>query len=82
MKSDIITRKVTEKILIKKCHCCGHILETAKEASKCPSCKKSFLPVNYFGKVHAKNSTDFKNLFLSSDELHEEDLIKGINVLW
>ena len=82
MKQSVITRKVTEKVIIKKCHCCGHLLETVKEASKCTSCKKSFLPTNYFGKVHAKNTAEFKNLFLNSDELHEDDMIKGIQVIW
>lgn len=82
MKAEIRSRKVTEKVIIKKCHCCGHLLETAREASKCPSCKKSFLPTNYFAKVHAKNSEEFKDLFLGSDELHEDDLIKGIQVIW
>jgi len=70
------------KIIIKKCHVCGEMIESGKEAQKCPKCKKSFLPSNYFNKVHAKNNFEFDNLFSSSDELHEDDLIKGISVLW
>jgi len=82
VKVENLTRKVKEKVIIKKCHCCGHLMETYREAQKCGSCKKSFLPSNYFGKVHTKNSEDFKNLFLTSDELHEDDLIKGMYVIW
>lgn len=79
-----ITRveKKTGKILIKKCHICGTVAESYSEVKKCDNCKKSFLPSNYFGKVHAKNSEEFAKLFSSSDELYEEDLIKGIAVLW
>ncbi len=75
-------KKVKNTTLIKKCHCCGHIMESKKEVQKCGECNKSFLPLNYFSKIHAKNSEEFKNLFCKSDELHEEDLIRGINVLW
>jgi hypothetical protein len=70
------------KTLIRKCHVCGTLVEGTKEAMRCGGCRKAFLPSNYFGKVHAKNSEDYSELFLSSDELHEEDLIKGINVIW
>ena len=61
---------------------CGFLNESSKEVSKCGKCNKSFLPLNYFGKVHAKNTEEFKNLFATSDEIHEEDLIKGIHALW
>lgn len=70
------------KVIIKKCHMCGSVVEGYKEAKKCTGCKKSFLPSNYFGKVHAKNSKEYDELFSHSDELHEDDLVKGINVLW
>lgn len=68
--------------IVKKCHVCGHLMETRKEADKCECCNKPFLPMNYFSKVHAKNSADFKNLFSKASELHEEDMIKGLTVLW
>ncbi|MCF8058776.1 MAG: hypothetical protein K9K67_05740 [Bacteriovoracaceae bacterium] len=70
------------KLLVKKCHVCGSLMESYIERKKCTQCKKSFLPTNYFSKVHAKNSKEFDELFSSSDDLHEEDLIKGISVLW
>tara|TARA_R110002072_G_scaffold534_6_gene3886 strand:- start:66007 stop:66255 length:249 start_codon:yes stop_codon:yes gene_type:complete len=70
------------KLIIKKCHCCGHLNETFKEIKRCTGCKKSFLPANYFGKVHAQNDADYENLYANSEELREEDLVKGINVLW
>ncbi len=75
-------KKTTGKVLIKKCHVCGHVAESYMEVKKCGGCNKSFLPSNYFGKVHAKNSEEFSKLFSSSDELHEEDLVRGISVLW
>lgn len=70
------------KLIIKKCHQCGHIMESAAEVQKCVKCKKSFLPVNYFSKVHSKNQSEYDHLFAPSHELHEQDLIKGLTVLW
>ena len=79
-----LERSKTKKssVIVKKCHVCGAITEGYKEPKKCGGCNKSFLPSNYFGKVHATNSKEYEELFSHSDELHEEDLIKGINVLW
>ncbi len=70
------------KIMYKKCHICGHVMETTHEPERCDSCRKSFLPSNYFQKVHAKNTNDYKHLFSASDDLSEEDLVKGFHVLW
>jgi len=75
-------QKCKGKILIKKCHVCGHLMESTKELERCPACDKSFLPTNYFGKIHAKNSAEFKNLYADCNELCEEDLVKGIHVIW
>lgn len=75
-------KKCKDKIIIKKCHVCGTVIETLVEARKCHDCGKSFLPSNYFGKVHAKNDKEYETLFQDSAELHEDDLIKGIHVLW
>ena len=69
-------------MIIKKCHVCGTIHESYEEIQKCNKCKKSFMPANYFGKVHAKNSQEFKNLYCNAEELYEDDLILGLNVLW
>ena len=41
-----------ERSVIRKCHKCGQITEAPKEQESCPSCGKSFLPLNYFDKVH------------------------------
>jgi hypothetical protein len=57
-------------------------MEAAQEVQKCGKCKKSFLPTNYFSKVHSKAQNEYEQLFASSAELHEEDLIKGLTVLW
>ena len=81
MKISVGTTKQTSK-MIKKCHVCGHVMESRREIEKCEGCKKPFLPMNYFGKVHAKNSEEFKNLFVNASDLHEEDMIKGLTVLW
>ncbi len=70
------------KLLIKKCHMCGHVSESSQEVQKCQQCKKSFLPVNYFTKVHTKNQSEYEQLFAHGHEIHEDDLIKGLTVLW
>jgi hypothetical protein len=57
-------------------------MEDYKEIAKCHKCKKSFLPVNYFSKVHSKNNQEYDQLFANGHELHESDLIKGLTVLW
>lgn len=82
MKIDPYKKKTNLKVIIRKCHHCGHITESTNEPKKCSGCHKSFLPLNYFGKVHAKNSTEYYELFCSSDEINEEDLIAGIYAPW
>lgn len=74
--------KTRSKIIIKKCHVCGKINESTTEQARCGSCNKSFLPLNYFAKIHDHGSTQYENLFSDSHELSEEDLVKGIYVLW
>ncbi len=84
MRSDI-TKKTKFKLIIKKCHVCGQVIESTTEQEKCMSCGKSFLPLNYFEKVHTHEKSQqakYKDLFAESDELHEEDLIKGLYVIW
>jgi uncharacterized OB-fold protein len=77
------TKKITRHtLLIKKCHCCGELNESPHEPERCSKCGKSFLPSRYFDKVHAKNTEEFKQLFALSEDLHEEDLVKGLHVLW
>jgi RecJ-like exonuclease len=82
MKVELTKQEINGKLLIKKCHSCGHLMESAQEPQKCQKCKKSFLPVNYFSKIHSKSQQDYDQLFAYGHELHEEDLIKGLSVLW
>jgi hypothetical protein len=84
MESQNLQKKREPKTLtlIKKCHCCGHLMESSTEPERCEKCNKAFLPSRYFSKIHAKNSEEFRQLFEESQELHEEDLIKGLHVLW
>lgn len=82
MKLELSNKETNGKLLIKKCHVCGHVMESAQEVQKCQKCKKSFLPVNYFSKVHSKSQSDYEQLFAYGHEMHEEDLIKGLTVLW
>lgn len=82
MKLESAKKETGSKLLIKKCHICGHIMESAQEVQKCGKCKKSFLPVNYFSKIHSKSQSEYELLFAYGHELSEEDLIKGLTVLW
>jgi tRNA(Ile2) C34 agmatinyltransferase TiaS len=82
MKVEETKKTDLTKLLIKKCHVCGHIMESSEEVQKCHKCKKSFLPSNYFHKVHSKNQKEYEALFAGSHEIHEQDLIKGLTVLW
>ena len=70
------------KTIIKKCYSCNCLIESVHEPKRCPDCHKSFLPTNYFAKVHAKNEKEFDALFAHCDELHEQDLIRGLTVIW
>lgn len=68
--------------VIKKCHVCGHIIESTVEAKQCPKCHKYFLPLNYMKNTEEMDSTEFYESFASGHELNESDIIKGIYVLW
>ncbi len=72
---------MSRKIIIKQCHICNHVIETLNEPQRCPKCQKSYLPLNYFHKIHS-HEPQIEELFSSSDELLEEELIKGLYVLW
>lgn len=68
--------------LIKACHKCNQVTESDREIERCPKCSKAFLPLNYFDKIHFDPNARFNDLFTHCDEINEEDLIKGIHVLW
>lgn len=70
------------KTIIKKCHNCSLIVESHQEQEKCAGCNKSFLPLNYFSKVHKDKNQSLEELYAQSNELHDEDLITGLYVLW
>jgi hypothetical protein len=71
-----------EKILIRACHTCMKITEAFQEIEKCSHCGKGFLPLNYFEKIHDFKGESWKKHFSPADELDNEDLIKGLFVLW
>ncbi len=81
MKTEIRTKQST-KVLVRVCHGCGALIESPEEPKRCTKCNKSFLPLNYFQKVHAKNTEEYKQMFVKGDELHESELIKGLIVIW
>ncbi len=81
MRSEL-SKKTKLKLIIKKCHMCGQLIESSVEQEKCMCCGKSFLPLNYFNKIHDHEKSQFKELFAESHDLHEEDLIKGLYVIW
>lgn len=82
METNISGSTKRKKVMIKKCHVCGHVMENGQEIKKCEKCNKSFLPNHYFFQIKPLSSKEFSDSFCSVDELHEEDLIKGIHVLW
>ena len=69
------------KMLIRQCHKCDQLVEAPKEQENCLCCGKSFLPLNYFEKIH-DHSGNFAELYADSTEIDEEDLVKGIFVIW
>ncbi len=77
-----VSKKVRSKVLIKKCHMCGQLVESATEQEKCVSCGKSFLPLNYFQKIHDHSESKYQELFAECHEIHEDELIKGLYVIW
>ena len=64
------------------CHCCLAMNESAKELERCMHCNKSFLPLRYFEKIHSQGKEKWETNFSLSEELEDEDLIKGLVVLW
>lgn len=77
-----IEKKSKEKLLIRTCHSCLKINESEKELERCTHCGKSFLPLRYFDKIHHEKEAKWENYFYPTDLIEEEDLIKGLFVLW
>jgi len=71
-----------EKLLIRACHACTKITESFQEIERCLHCNKSFLPLRYFEKIHDFKGESWRRHFSDADELENEDLIKGLFVLW
>ena len=74
--------KPKQRLIIRKCHMCGQVVESAKEQQKCVCCGKSFLPLNYFSKVHEHDPNKYHELFADGRDLEDEDLVKGVFALW
>lgn len=79
MNTEISTRK--DRLVIRKCHKCGQMTESIKEQPACSGCGKSFLPLNYFAKVH-DHSGEVNELYANGNDLLEEDLVQGLFVIW
>jgi hypothetical protein len=75
-------QKSKEKTLIRACHSCLKVNESNKELERCLHCSKSFLPLRYFDKIHHDKDLKWEHHFSFTDQLDEEDLIKGLFVLW
>ncbi len=75
-------KKVCDKVIIKKCHVCGQLSESSVELERCLKCKKAFLPLNYFSKIHESSSEKYEELFSHCSEIDEEDLVLGLYVIW
>ena len=57
-------------------------MELDQEPKNCSRCRKAFLPSKYFTKIHGKAVQEYAGLFSEVDELRDEDLIKGLQLLW
>lgn len=75
-------KQAKAKLLIRACHACFKISEAPKELERCTHCGKSFLPLNYFEKIHALKGSAWDKHFSGVENLADEDLIKGLFVLW
>ena len=71
-----------EKLLIRTCHVCLKTNEGNQEMERCTHCNKPFLPLRYFDKVHHATEVKWENYFYPVELIEEEDLIKGLFVLW
>ena len=76
------THRPRPKLIVRRCHKCEETIEAHKEQQKCHHCGKSFLPLNYFVKVHEHDPQKFLELYAEGHELNEDDLVKGLFVLW
>ncbi len=72
----------SDSVIIRKCHICGDVKEASKELERCFRCQKSFLPSHYFSRIHEVSIREYSALFAHVDEIYEEDLVKGLNVIW
>lgn len=45
-------------------------------------CNKAFLPLRYFEKIQSDKQAKWESHFSGADMIEEEDLIKGLFVLW
>ncbi|HLT22200.1 MAG TPA: hypothetical protein VKZ84_02115 [Bacteriovoracaceae bacterium] len=70
------------KTLIRACHMCFKLNEATSEIEKCQHCHKSFLPLRYFDKIHAKSKENWSSHFNSIDDIDSKDLIQGLFVVW
>ncbi len=77
-----IQKPTKEKLIIRACHTCLKINESYQEIQRCLHCNKSFLPLRYFEKIHQNKGQSYTSHFASSDQIEDEDLIKGLFVLW
>lgn len=76
------TVKSKERLLIRACHSCLKVNESDRELERCQFCNKSFLPLRYFDKIHSCKEAKWENHFYPTELIDEEDLIKGLFVLW
>lgn len=77
-----LNKKPKEKLLIRACHACQKINESFQELERCTQCNKAFLPLRYFDKIHQNKNEKWENHFSPTDQIEEDDLIKGLFVLW
>jgi hypothetical protein len=77
-----IKKTTKEKLLIRSCHSCLKVNESTTELERCTHCNKAFLPLRYFDKIHNSKEAKWENYFYPTELIEEDDLIKGLFVLW
>jgi len=80
-KNDLVKENKTHEF-VRCCHKCNTLSSDYHEVKKCGNCGQSFLPTNYFKKVHSLKGVDYDDLYDSVSNIDPSLLLKGLTVIW